>query len=254
VGRFDSGVATYSGLVRDEATRTSILDALTGAFGTANVKGSIAVDSNVAPAPWLGNLRAALNDLKIGGAQALFEGSTVSVGGLASDSDRDQLIGKLQSALGSGVAFGALADKVPDLVSGATRTASAALAALKPGYSAGDVVGALNLSIINFPTGSAEVPASSAALLQGAAARIRQLPAGTVIEIAGYTDNVGDASANVALSQRRADAVRSAVIQDRVDASMLVAKGYGQTDPVSTNGTIEGRFRNRRIEYRVKNA
>ena len=74
-----------------------------------------------------------------------------------------------------------------------------------------------------------------------------------MIEVAGYTDNVGDPQANVVLSQRRADAVRNALIQARVNPSSLTSKGYGETNPVSTNITPEGRFRNRRIEYRTKN-
>jgi OOP family OmpA-OmpF porin len=88
-------------------------------------------------------------------------------------------------------------------------------------------------------------------LLREAAAKIRQLPAGTVIEVGGHTDNTGDAAANVALSQQRAEAVRNALIQAGVDPSMLVAKGYGGAAPVSSNDTADGRFRNRRIEYRV---
>jgi outer membrane protein OmpA-like peptidoglycan-associated protein len=151
------------------------------------------------------------------------------------------------------VTFGALGDRLEDVASGATRTASAALAGLKPGYSANDVVSALNLSIINFTTGSAEIPSGNGPLLQDAAARIQKLPAGTLIEIDGYTDNVGDPNANLALSQRRADSVRSTLIEDGVEPSRLVAKGFGQTSPVSANDTPEGRFRNRRIEYRVKN-
>jgi len=248
---YNNGVATYSGLVGDEATRTSFIDALTRAFGAGNIRGSIAVNSNVGPVTWLANLPAALEDLKTPGAQALFEGNTVSVGGLASDSDRDKLIGKLQPILGTGVAFGALGDQLGDLVSGASRTASAALAGLKPGYGANDVVSALNLSIINFRTGSAEIPSGSGPLLQDAAGRIQKLPAGTLIEIDGYTDNVGDPNANLALSQRRADAVRSTLIEGGVEPSRLVAKGFGQTSPVSANDTPEGRFRNRRIEYRI---
>jgi len=249
----DNGVVSYSGLVRDEATRTSIIDVLSSVFGAGNTKGSIEIDPNVGPAAWLPNLRAALADLKGSSAQVLFNGNSVSVGGVASDSDRNQLISKLQAVLGGGMTFGALADRVSDLVSGATREASDALAALKPGYNATDVVNALNLSIINFETGSAEIPADSNPLLHDAAAKIQQLPGGTVIEVAGYTDNVGDPQANIALSQRRADAVRNALIQAGVNPSLLVAKGYGAANPVSTNTTTEGRFRNRRIEYRVKN-
>jgi outer membrane protein OmpA-like peptidoglycan-associated protein len=87
--------------------------------------------------------------------------------------------------------------------------------------------------------------------LASAAAQIKQLPANTVLEIAGYTDNVGDPSANLTLSQQRADAVRSELVRNGVAASMLVAKGYGEAKPIASNDSAEGRFRNRRIEYHV---
>lgn len=247
----DNGEATYSGQVRDEATRTSIIDALRGAFGTSKTNGTITVDPNVAPAPWLANLRSGFDNLKVNGVQALFSGNSISVGGLPAAADRDKLIGGLRSVFGSGLAFGALADNVGNLVSYTTRSSQDALAALKSGYRADDVVSALNLSIVNFPSASAEIPAPSGALLSSAAGKIRELPAGTVIEIGGYTDNVGDPAANVALSQQRADAVRNTLIQGGVDPSVLAAKGYGNANPVSTNDSVEGRFRNRRIEYRV---
>jgi OmpA-OmpF porin, OOP family len=72
-----------------------------------------------------------------------------------------------------------------------------------------------------------------------------------VLEIAGYTDNTGDAAANVTLSQQRADAVRNVLVLAGVDPSMLVAKGYGSANPIASNDTLDGRFRNRRIEYHV---
>jgi outer membrane protein OmpA-like peptidoglycan-associated protein len=72
-----------------------------------------------------------------------------------------------------------------------------------------------------------------------------------VIEIAGYTDNTGDAAANVSLSQQRAEAVRNELIRNGVNPAMLVAKGYGGANPVANNDLLEGRFRNRRIEYHV---
>jgi outer membrane protein OmpA-like peptidoglycan-associated protein len=45
--------------------------------------------------------------------------------------------------------------------------------------------------------------------------------------------------------------VRAALVQNGVDPSMLVAKGYGNANPVAANDTVEGRLRNRRIEYRI---
>jgi outer membrane protein OmpA-like peptidoglycan-associated protein len=72
-----------------------------------------------------------------------------------------------------------------------------------------------------------------------------------VVEIGGYTDNTGDPTANVQLSQQRAEAVRAGLVQAGVDPSMVVAKGYGSASPIAGNDTLEGRFRNRRIEYKV---
>ena len=247
----DNGTVSYSGQVHDAGAKTTIVTALQNAFGADKVKGAITVDPNMADASWVGNLRTALDHLKVNGLQTLFSGNSISVGGLASDADRDKLIGTLRSALGGSLAFGALSDKIGDLVSNSTGSAFAALTTLKANFSAADLVGALNLAIINFPTGSADIPSANSDLLRQAAEKIKALPAGTVIEIGGHTDNTGDPAANVALSQQRADAVRNALIQDGVDASMLVAKGYGATAPVSDNGSAIGRFRNRRIEYSV---
>jgi outer membrane protein OmpA-like peptidoglycan-associated protein len=129
----------------------------------------------------------------------------------------------------------------------------AALGSLKPGFDVKDLTGILNQSVINFPSGKAEVPATAMAFLQNAAAQIKQLPPNTMLEIAGFTDNTGDAAANVTLSQQRADAVRNELIKAGVNPAMLVAKGYGGANPIADNNLLEGRYRNRRIEYRVVN-
>ena len=247
----DDGVITYSGAVHDEATRSSIIDSLRGVFGATKVKGDIAIDANAGPAPWLVNLRTALEYLKAPGVQAVFDGNSLKIGGLIGDTDRDGIINALRSTFGTGLVFGALSDKVGDLVSDTTKKTVAALSGLRSGFTGTDLLAILNQSIINFPTNSAEIPAISKTLLQQAAGAIKQLPSSTVIEIGGYTDNTGDPAANLQLSQQRADAVRAALVQAGVDPSMLVAKGYGNANPVAGNDTLEGRMRNRRIEYRM---
>jgi outer membrane protein OmpA-like peptidoglycan-associated protein/uncharacterized protein YidB (DUF937 family) len=131
----------------------------------------------------------------------------------------------------------------------AAQKASAALAALKPGYSAQDLVGVLNYDIINFDSGSAVIPADSMDFLNKAAVAIKAAPSGTQIEIGGYTDNTGDAASNLQLSQQRADAVRAYLVAQGVDSSAVVAKGFGDTKPVASNDTEEGKFQNRRIEF-----
>jgi OOP family OmpA-OmpF porin len=250
----DGVVITYSGTVHEESTRSSIIDSLKGVFGADHVKGDITINANAGPTPWLVNLRTALEHLKTPGVQAVFEGNSLKVGGLIGDSDRDGIINSLRSMFGTGLIFGALTDKMGNLIPDPTSRTTAALSALPKGFRTTDLLDILNQSIINFPTNSAEIPAVSKTLLQQAAAAFKQLPSGTMIEIGGYTDNTGDSAANLQLSQQRADAVRAALVQSGVNPSMLVAKGYGSANPVAGNDSLEGRLQNRRIEYRVVKA
>ena len=251
----DNGVVRASGVVRDEDAKTSIVDALNGAFGADKVKSAISVDPSAAAASWLGNIRAALEALKGANVDAIFEGDKVNVGGGAmDDSARGKIIAELSSALGVGVTVGALTDKTAEAVAVANDRATTELASLQSGFAVKDLLFALNDSVVNFASGSAEVPESMAPFLKTAAADLKQLKAGHVLEVAGYTDNTGDAALNLALSQRRAEAVREALIKYGADPDMLVAKGYGEADPVASNDTPEGRLKNRRIEYHVVKA
>jgi len=249
----DDGVIHVSGAVHDEETRASILNALKAVFGADKVQGDITVDLNRGVAPWMVNFRNAVESLKTPGVQAVFDGNSVNLGGVIGDADRDRIAASLKSVLGSGLVFGTLSDKIADMVASANSKAVAELASLKPGsgFSASDVIAALNQSVINFPPGGAEIPASMNTFLQKAADVLKQAPKGARIEIAGYTDNTGDPATNVTLSQQRADEVRNALIKAGVDPDMLVAKGYGSANPVASNDLFEGRLRNRRIEYHL---
>jgi len=71
------------------------------------------------------------------------------------------------------------------------------------------------------------------------------------IEISGHTDNIGSVSFNELLSQRRADAVVNYLVGKGVDKKRLSAKGYGQSKPVDSNNTAEGRALNRRTEFEI---
>jgi outer membrane protein OmpA-like peptidoglycan-associated protein len=73
----------------------------------------------------------------------------------------------------------------------------------------------------------------------------------TVVEIAGHTDDVGSDEMNMDLSQKRAEAVRNYLINKGIAASRIVAKGYGETQPVAPNDSDEGRAKNRRTEVRL---
>ena len=248
----DNGVVRASGSVHDEDAKASIVNALNAVFGADKVKSAISVDQSAAAASWLGNFRAALEALKGANVAAIFEGDKVSVGGGAmADPARDKIIAALRNALGAGVTVGALTDKTAAAIAVANDRATTELASLGSGFGVKDLLFALNNSVVNFASDSAEVPASMAPFLKTAAAELKQLKAGHVLEIAGYTDNTGDAALNLALSQKRAEAVRAALIKYGADPDMLVAKGYGEADPIASNDTAEGRLKNRRIEYHV---
>ena len=69
------------------------------------------------------------------------------------------------------------------------------------------------------------------------------------VEIQGYTDSVGSKRFNMKLSQKRADSVRSWLVDKGIEGARIVAKGYGPDNPIATNATKEGRAQNRRIEF-----
>jgi len=69
------------------------------------------------------------------------------------------------------------------------------------------------------------------------------------VEVQGHTDNVGDPTANLTLSQGRAERMRSTLTTTYgIAADRITSRGFGQTKPVGSNGTPEGRRLNRRVE------
>jgi len=72
-----------------------------------------------------------------------------------------------------------------------------------------------------------------------------------VIEIHGHTDNVGEEESNLTLSKNRAKSVRSFLIKNGIDPSRVKANGFGESRPIATNNTPEGRQTNRRTEVHI---
>ena len=111
---------------------------------------------------------------------------------------------------------------------------------------------AIVLQGVNFASGKAELTPESRPVLDEVANSLI-LDATAVIEIRGYTDNVGKAETNQLLSERRAEAVRQYLIDKGIDASRITAIGFGSRYPIADNKSPDGRAKNRRIEFiRVK--
>jgi outer membrane protein OmpA-like peptidoglycan-associated protein len=72
-----------------------------------------------------------------------------------------------------------------------------------------------------------------------------------VVEIGGHTDNFGEDVYNLDLSSRRAKAVVAFLVQNKIAATRLKFKGFGEGKPIASNETDEGRAQNRRVEFLI---
>lgn len=102
---------------------------------------------------------------------------------------------------------------------------------------------------ITFETGKADITPESEVVLQGALKTMQTYP-DIIVEISGHTDDVGSASSNQALSQRRADSVRFWLISKGIQPDRIVARGYGEDFPRVPNDSPDNRRMNRRIEFK----
>lgn len=108
---------------------------------------------------------------------------------------------------------------------------------------------AISLEGVNFKTNSDELLPESTLILDRVAKTLLAHPE-LRLEVAGHTDKAGNGPYNKNLSQRRADKVRTYLLGKGISAEMLTARGYGEDQPITTNATVEGRAKNRRVELR----
>jgi OOP family OmpA-OmpF porin len=103
---------------------------------------------------------------------------------------------------------------------------------------------------IFFAVGSEKILPASYSALNNVAAILRT-DSTLKLLVEGHTDDVGKPASNLALSQKRADAVKIYLVQKGLDANRLEARGYGQEKPVADNSKPEGRAANRRVELKL---
>jgi outer membrane protein OmpA-like peptidoglycan-associated protein len=113
----------------------------------------------------------------------------------------------------------------------------------------------LDLQVVNFARSSAQVPESAVGTLGETAQLLKSCAAkGSIVnlEVAGYSDALGAASAKLEVSKERAEAVRGYLVRNGVPPQSLTATGYGDANPIADNDIESGRFANRRIEFVVR--
>ena len=103
---------------------------------------------------------------------------------------------------------------------------------------------------LNFDTDTTNLTPASRQTVTDLIAILKACPA-SQLQLAGHTDNTGDAAANQTLSERRAVAIKDLLVAGGVAADRLTTVGYGETKPIASNDTAEGKARNRRTELVV---
>jgi OOP family OmpA-OmpF porin len=104
---------------------------------------------------------------------------------------------------------------------------------------------------VNFAFDSAEIDGSSSVVLDAAADQLNECR-NVAVRVEGNTDWIGTDAYNQGLSERRAESVQGHLIGRGVSASRLTAVGYGESQPIASNETDEGRALNRRVELKTQ--
>ena len=108
----------------------------------------------------------------------------------------------------------------------------------------------LTLGDVLFDAGTATLKPGAATTVDRLAQFMRDYPERSV-RIEGHTDSAGSDTANQALSEQRADAVRESLIERGLEAERIATLGYGEARPIAGNETAAGRQQNRRVEIVV---
>jgi len=108
----------------------------------------------------------------------------------------------------------------------------------------------VNLGDVLFDTGRFDLKPLAREVLAKLSGIVLSHP-GLTLEIEGYTDSLGDIEFNQELSEKRAESVRSYLIEQRLPKETVTARGFGKGRPVASNSTAQGRQLNRRVEIVV---
>lgn len=228
---------TVTGYAPDQASHDALIAAIRAMAPNSSITDGIRVQEG---APKLEpQAVAALVGACAGVDNAVVQrsGSTVTVSGAAATAD-------VKVAVQSAVRTTFPGAKVDDKLTVAA--ASDACGMLQVDLSA-----TLAAHKIQFETGSTTLTSASARTVRAIASRVASCH-GTRLAVAGYTDDVGSAAANLRISEGRAASVRSALIKGGVPSGDVTAKGYGSADPIAKNNTADNRALNRRVEITVK--
>lgn len=241
--RSPEGMVQLRGRISDAQERTIVESFARARFGVDNVYAAMRLDPGL-PLGWTVRSLAALEALdQLANGVVVVQPNVVDVRGMTGNKNASAEISRILSdKLGEAedfrvnVKYEEKLDPVASMPS--------------PEQCVTDINNALKEAKITFAPGSAEIELSSGKTVDKIAEILKTCP-NVAMEIDGFTDSQGRAEMNKALSQRRAEAVLSALLARRVLTTNLTAHGYGEENPIADNETEVGREANRRIEFRL---
>ncbi len=229
----DVAPIVVAGTVADEASKAALLSRLRELYGHDRVLDQLTIGTVSTPANWDAYLKKLINpNLKlISKGQLKVDGTNISLrGDVANEAQRQQIASDIASSLNPSY-----------IVNNGLRVVVSEQSVLDA---------ALANRIIEFESGKATLTESGQAILDQMSAALQKLK-DKKVEVIGHTDNAGSRAHNLALSQARAEAVKTYVSAKGVVAANISVSGEGPDRPVADNANPEGRARNRRIEFKV---
>ena len=239
---------TLTGEVPDDATKSSLLDAIKQAMPGATIVDNLTVKPGVTAPEFagLGSLFGAAADVQDFSANLV--GNTVTLTGTVNSEDAKAAA---ESAAKATWPNAMVVNNIQVVAGSATPPAPAPAPAPTGACSTlqADITGLLKTPI-NFDTDGFTLAPDSQQLIGQIADKVKACP-GVKLAVVGFTDNTGNDAINVPLSTNRAKSVADTLVSDGIDAAGVASSGQGSANPVAGNDTPEGRAQNRRVEITV---
>lgn len=227
------GQVVITGTVPDDASKLSVLTKLREVYGADKVIDQISVGAVVMPPNWNTYVQKLISpNLKlINRGQFKVDGNVVTMRGeVSNEAQKQQIASDIASALNPSY-----------IVNNGLRVTTSDQGVLDQ---------TLANRVIEFEAGKSDITAKGKVILDEMVAALKKLK-GQKVEVIGHTDDQGFRANNLALSQARADAVKTYFASQGIDINLIAASGAGPDRPVASNTTGDGRARNRRIEFRI---
>lgn len=251
------GAVVLGGQLASQASINTVVNAAEATFGSDNVVNELILSAQVKTADWLdATTRLMPSMVSMGTAQLkISDSNSLLTAQVESHGERLMLINEARKLLGSNLDTEVAV--VGSSVQGNTAKKPIVLTAEDPALKAcqSNLDARMRDKNVLFASNTAELQAASYSLLDqiiDALDQCNDVVSENRLTIAGHTDSVGDDAYNLALSQKRADAVKAYIANAATDVGQIISVGYGESRPVESNDTDAGRALNRRIEFKLE--